>query len=448
MRRLAASTALLVLASIIVSTLGAAPAAAAPPEAAPVVTLELRGDAATRFVVDDRRYAGPMVFTRLADGITVSERASIEQYLEGIAEMPFSWEAEALAAQAVAARTYLARTLLGGRRGDAAVHAYDICATSRCQVYRGTQYVDGDGGERWRRAVTTTRDELVLYRDRPIEAVYTSMVGTRSRANQDVWPSDPVPYLQPVDSPERGRAPFAEWTIEVTSAQFVEILRADGLDVGGALVGIAVDDPPEGSGRTSLTIVTEEGTDSILAPAMKGSFNRHGDVLYPGALPASTAEGRRLPEPLPSYTYDIEHLAAPTRSIDRFLADGDRQGADVVRIVGEGWGHGVGMSQWGAQIMATEGATHEEILAHYYTGTTVTVAPDLVPDSVVVGLETGAAGVIVDVEGTATLLVNGIPFTSVAAGTWEVRAVSGTLAIVPGDGVAPLAPFDTRPWPR
>ncbi len=448
MTRGAWRSAVLALAVTLTATLATSPAHAATPDQAPVVTVELRGDDTTRFVVDGRRYAGPVVFTRLADGITLTERVSIEQYLEGIAEMPFSWEVEALAAQAVAARTYLTRTLLGGRRGDAAAHAYDICATSRCQVYRGVQYVEGEGGDRWRRAVNATEDELVLYGGRPIEAVYTSMVGTRSRANQDVWPSDPVPYLQPVDSPEAGRAPFARWAIEVSAAQFVEILRADGLEVGGALVDIVVDDPPEGEGRTTLTIITEGGTDSILAPEMKGSFNRHGDVLYPGALPATTSEGRRLPEPLPSYTYDIERIEIRERPVDRFLAAGDRSGSDVVRIVGEGWGHGVGMSQWGAQIMAVDGATHEEILTHYYTGTTVSPAPDLVPDTVVVGLSTGATDVVVDVEGTASLLVNGIPFTSVAAGTWVVRSVSGALALIPGDGAPAVAPFDTRPWPR
>jgi stage II sporulation protein D (peptidoglycan lytic transglycosylase) len=436
--------AVLVSASITASTV---PAIAASLDAQ-IVTIELGGDATTRFEVDGRRYAGPMVFTRQADGVGVTERATIEQYLEGIAEMPFSWARQALAAQAVAARTYLTRTLSGGRRGDAAAHDYDICATSRCQVYRGVQLVEGNSGDRWRRAVTSTRDELILYGGRPIEAVFTSMVGSRSRANQDVWSSDPVPYLQPVDSPEIGVAPYAEWGFELSPAQFVEILRADGLDVGGSLISLEVDDPPEGEGRTEITVVTEQGTDSILAPAMKGTFGRYADELYPGSLPARLGDGSRLPEPIMSYTYDVERVTTAPSPLDELLPADDRIGSDIVRFTGEGWGHGVGMSQWGAQIMALAGMGHRAILEHYYTGATVELAPDLVPHQVVVGLSWGRSEVEVTVDGTASLHVNGVPFGSISSGTWIVRSTRDGMVLIPA-GDQPLPPpIVDRPWPR
>jgi stage II sporulation protein D len=425
----------------------AAPAIAVPPPVE-IVSVELVGDADTRFEVDGRRYAGPMVFTVHRDGIAVTERATIEQYLQGIAEMPFLWNEEALEAQAVAARTYLARTLSGGRRGDAARHDYDICATSRCQVYRGVQLVEGDHGERWSAAVDATKDELVLYQGQPIEAVYTSMVGSRSRANQDVWASDPVPYLQPVDSPEVGIAPYAIWRIEIPTAQFVEILRADGLSVGGALVAIDVDDPPEGSGRTKITVVTAEGSDSLLGPALKGSFNRHGEDLYPGALPATLGSGQRLPQPMPSYTYEIDHIVVPPRRFDEFLPPAERLGRDIIRIDGEGWGHGVGMSQWGARIMADRGATHGEILAHYYGGLEPEVAVDLVPDSVIVGLSTGVLEVEVIVEGATSLLVNGVPFGSLPAGSWTVRSTADGIALIGEPGPSANPALADRHWPR
>jgi len=415
---------------------------------AQIVTIELVGDEATRFEVDGRSYAGPMVFTRQADGVSVTERATIEQYLEGIAEMPFSWASEALAAQAVAARTYLTRTLAGGRRGDAAAHDYDICATNRCQVYRGVQLVEGESGDRWRDAVTSTKDQLVLFGGRPIEAVFTSMMGSRSRANQDVWPSDPVPYLQPVDSPEVGIAPYAEWGFEISAAQFVEILRADGLEVGGSLVDLRVDDPPEGQGRTEITVVTDQGTDSILAPAMKGSFGRHADELYPGSLPARLEDGSRLPEPIMSYTYDVEHVEVPRTPFDMLLPTEDRVGRDIVRFSGEGWGHGVGMSQWGAQIMARDGSTHTEILEHYYTGATVQLAPSLVPDDVVVGLSWGRSEVELDVSGTSAILVNGVPFGSISAGMWIIRSTRDGMVLFPSGDQPSITPIVDRPWPR
>jgi stage II sporulation protein D len=423
------------------------PAAAEPPPVE-VVSIELVGHDGTRFVVNDRPYAGPVVLTAYRDGIALTERATIEQYLQGIAEMPFLWDEEALAAQAVAARTYLARRLLGGRRGDAARYDYDICATNVCQVYRGTQLVEGDHGDRWQEAVESTAGEVVLYNGRPIEAVYTSMVGSRSRANQDVWSSDPVPYLQPVDSPEVGIAPYAQWTVTVTASQFVQILRAGGLDVGGDLDALVVDDPPEGGGRTDITVISSRGIDSILAPAMKGLFNRHADDLYPGSLPAVMDNGVRLPEPLPSYTYDLEHVSVPPRIADAMLPAEDRVDRDLVRIEGEGWGHGVGMSQWGARIMANDGSTYDEILSHYYGGLEPQEAPTLVPESVVVGLATERQELRIETTGTADLFVNGVPFGAIPAGTWIVRSTAGGLALIPiGDTPAQPAIGD-RHWPR
>ena len=85
-----------------------------------IVSIELIGGEGTTFEVNGRPYLGPLRFTLHADGIAMSETATIEQYLQGISEMPFLWHEEALAAQAIAARTYLTRRLSGGRQGDAA----------------------------------------------------------------------------------------------------------------------------------------------------------------------------------------------------------------------------------------------------------------------------------------------------------------------------------------
>ena len=424
------------------------PAVGVTPQASEIVTVELVGQDGARFVVDGRRYAGPLTITRHVDGLALTERSSIGQYLEGIAEVPFSWPEESLRAQVVAARTYLVRRLAGGRSADGRRYGFDICATNRCQVYRGVELVEGPSGDRWMQAVRDTESELVTYEGRPIEAVYSSMHGSRSRANQDVWGSEPVPYLQPVDSPEVGRAPFATWSVELSAAQFVEILRADGLDVGGALESVSVDDPPEGEGRTTISVTTERGTDEILAPALKGTFNRHGDELYPGTLPAAREDGGRYPESLLSYTFSIDHDDVEERPIDSVLPDADRIDRDQIRIDGEGWGHGVGMSQWGARIMAEEGASHTEILEHYYSGAIVESVPDLVPDEVVVGLDWERFEIIVEVEGAAQLRVNGVPVTDLAAGQWIVRSNRSGLALIPGDATSGVPPITDRPWPR
>ncbi len=420
-----------VVLAAVVLVAGAPLPASAIDDTSQVISIELIGESTTRFEIDGRKYAGPIRFTSRPDGVAFTESASIEQYLQGIAEMPFSWDPDALAAQAVAARTYLARRLIGERRGDAARYGFDICATTVCQVYRGVQYVEGAYGERWKTAVESTAGEVLLYAGRPIDAVYTANVGSRSRANQDVWPSSRIPYLQPVDSPDIGIAPFSEWTVEVSGEQFVAILKADGYQVSGSLVSIVVNDPAEGEGRTSIVVTSTGGTDSLLAPSLKGAFNRRGDDLFPGVLPMRLGDGRLLPEPMLSYTFDITHIRSEPTSLEALLPASDQGARDTVTIEGEGWGHGVGMSQWGAQIMAGNGSSYREILAHYYTGTELSVDRSVVPDNVIVGLGWGRSSIPVTLTGSARVLVNETQFGLLDPGEWVVISTRTGIDIVP-----------------
>jgi len=410
----------------------------------PIRTIELTTIGDSRIIVDGRPYRGPISLTLYEDGITVTETTSIEGYLEGIAEMPFDWNPEALKAQAVAARTYLARRLLPGRSGDEADHGYDICATNRCQVYRGVQLIERDGGVYWRDAVEDTTGEVLIYGGRPIEAVYTSMVGPRSRSNQDVWASSPIPYLQAVDSPEEGITKFFNWTVEVTPEQFVEILRADGLAVGGELISIRVDDPPEGEGRTTITIETERGTDSILAPNLKGAFNRQGDELFPGVLPARVGEGALLPEALLSYTYEIVYEPPQGPDVPELIAEAGEGDEGRVVINGEGWGHGVGMSQWGAKIMADDGSTYDDILSHYYSGLEPQAAPEFVPETVVVGLDTELDDVHFEIEGLANVRIDDAYRGIASGGAWRASVADSGIVLVSENPFSAVLPIPLR----
>jgi stage II sporulation protein D len=410
----------------------------------PIQMIELTTIGDSRIIIEGRPYRGPISLTLYEDGITITESTSIEGYLEGIAEMPFDWHPEALRAQAVAARTYLARRLLPGRSGDEAAHGYDICATNRCQVYRGLQLIERDGGVHWRDAVEDTTGEVLIYGDRPIEAVFTSMVGSRSRSNQDVWASAPIEYLQAVDSPEEGIAKFFTWTVEVTSEQFVEIVRADGLDVGGDLLAITVDDPPEGEGRSTITITTQRGTDSILAPNLKGAFNRQGDELFPGVLPARVGGGSLLPESLLSYTYDISFEHPDVLDVPDLLPTDDQPDEGRVVINGEGWGHGVGMSQWGAKILADNGSTYSDILSHYYSGVEPAQAPEFVPQTVVVGLDTGLDGAQFAIEGLTNVVIDGAYSGIAIGGDWTASIVGDDIALVSDDPFNTVLPVSMR----
>jgi len=426
-----------------------APVAAAPAPDAQIVSVDLVPIGDTVFTVDEHAYGGVIRVRSGSDGLILTERVTLDRYLAGIREVPFAWPEESLEAQVVAARTYLAYTLLGGRRGNGAAYGYDICATSACQVYAGTGLEALDGGDRWVAAVDDTARQILLYRGRPAQTVYSSSAGSRTRANQDVWGGPPLPYLQPVDSPEDGVSPYATWRIEVPPAIFIAILRRDGHEVAGDLESVLVRDPGEAEGEVTLWIDSEGGTVSVAQTDLKGAFNRQGRDLAPGLLPSRGESGARLPQALPSYTYDIA-FDVTEGSIGRLLPSDDLPAAGMVVITGEGWGHGVGLSQYGAKAMADAGASSGEILAHYYGGLEPVDGGGFVPDDLVVGLGWRLDEVEVSASGPFELRINGVTAATFGGGGWVLRpSADGVAVVAPDDQAATVR--DTiggRPWPR
>lgn len=396
-------------------------------------TLTLEPAPGTEFEIDGRTYAGTITVSQSQAGLALTETTSVDQYLAGIREVPFGWPDEALAAQVVAARTYLASTLRNGRSARGREIGYDICASSACQVYAGTSFLEEDHGDRWLAAVRRTSNEILTMNGGPILAVYSSSAGSRTMAVQDVWGGEALPYLQPVDSPEDGVSPFASWHFEIPSTAFVDILAADGYGVGGDLVAVEHLVPPEGEGIARVVVTTTGGVASVLGTDMKGAMNRNGADLYPSLLPATRADGeRRLPQALPSYSYRVSYVPAHAIPplVFEHLPYPDRASVGMVVFDGEGWGHNLGMSQYGALAMALDGATYTEILSHYYGGITPVDAGDNLPDEVVIGLGWDLGAVRLTASG---------PFTVDGGGAAGPRS-GGAWSVIPLDGSVVLAP--------
>ena len=117
-------------------------------------------------------------------------------------------------------------------------------------------------------------------------------------------------------------------------------------------------------------------------------------------------------------------------------------------IEGEGWGHGVGMSQWGAQIMAKNGSDYDEILSHYYTGTAPRVAPSVVPETVIVGLDWGRVAIPVTLSGSARVFVNGAYFATLLRGEWMIRSTPFGIDVVPAGPTMYVSLIGQRHWPQ
>ena len=275
---------------------------------------------------------------RVLDGETVLEM-DLGEYLLGVvrAEMPASFQLEALKAQAVAARTYtLYKLQTGGNHGDTA----DICTDHTCcQAYIGEERARANWGEdadtyerKIEEAVTATDGEVILYGGVPILAVFHSSSAGLTRPAGEVWLSD-LPYLQAVSSPESSESiPNYYSRVEFPAEDLRQKLLAafPEADLSGPLETWLGDALRDSAGSVS--------TLSVGGVTAKGSALR-------SALGLRSA----------CFTWEA------------------REGEAVFFVTG--YGHGVGMSQYGANAMAEAGADYREILTHYYTGVTVDPYP-------------------------------------------------------------------------
>lgn len=271
---------------------------------------------------------------RVLNGDTVEEM-DLGNYLVGVvrAEMPASFQPEALKAQAVAARTYtLYKLHNGGNHGETA----DICTSPACcQAYISEERARENWGrnadqneKKIEEAVKSTDGQILSYGGQPILAVFHASSAGQTRAAGDVWMND-VPYLQSVSSPEPGdRIPNYHSRKEFTAEEFrTKILAAKPqADLSGPISGWLKNPMTDQAGSVE--------TVSVGGISVKGSTLR--EIL--GLRSAC-------------FTWEA-------------------QGDKLVFFV-TGHGHGVGMSQYGADQMAEDGRDYREILAHYYPGTTL-----------------------------------------------------------------------------
>ena len=405
------------LALLVVVVVGlAAPAAAAqraPGALVGPVRLVPRGGDATS-VSGLHHYFGQIVLAPASDGLVVVNRLPLERYLLGLNEVPPGWPEEALRAQAVAARTYALWTLSRPRSGAAATYGFDICASVECQVFSGADVVATPDGRRWAAAVEATADEAVLYEGIPILARYHSTSGGVTLDNPQAFPGEPdYPYLQGVSSRTEQGSPLYRWVVRFPLEHLRSMLAAGGVWTAGHGRLTKATSVPSSRGFHYPDVVLT-GTKKkmrIDAESLRDIVRTQGPRLYPGVYPSRwfTTSGR-LPETLPANRIDVV-----TR-------------ARVAVVTGRGWGHGTGMSQWGAHGLAQQGATYRDILAHYYTGTAVGEVD--APAAISVGVDWARSSVVAT---GAFDIVDG-------RGDVAVRDALGSWTFTPGGGVVQVDP--------
>ena len=342
-----------------------------------------------------RRYRGRLQFLVRGGQVQVVNHLGIETYLASVvgSEMPHRWPLPALQAQAVAARTYALRQR--GKAGD-----FDVKATVSSQVYRGVESETPSTIE----AVESTRSLVLVHAGRLINAVFHSSSGGATEPSGEVWRNQ-LPYLVSVADHDQ-HSPVHRWNKRFDDDALRDLFRETGgvkrLQVlktsSTGRVRTARVQGPRGSlvltGRElrkrlglKSTMVqfelingsTDSSTASAIATAQRApqATSQAAPSLIglwqdsasgpdiTSTKTASRSSGRLAsllppppPPPLPLLNPSAFNQPRPDLKV----------GEIVLEARGQGFGHGVGMSQWGAHGLALQGADFREILLHYYRG--------------------------------------------------------------------------------
>ncbi|HIU64869.1 MAG TPA: SpoIID/LytB domain-containing protein [Candidatus Avacidaminococcus intestinavium] len=348
--------------------------------------IELLQSDDNRVAVNRKKYRGRLL-VKLNDDkktLTVCNILPVEEYLYGVLPkeiMPL-WPEEAIKAQAVAARSFALSAIEKNKTSS-----YDVKATEMGQVYGGVD----EEHSLTNKYIDMTRGIVITYKGKTIEAFYHSSAGGYTENSENIWGSF-VPYLRGVVDVDQ-EAPKYAWEKIVTPMELEQILKAAGYNLGKLkLIKLtALKQPPVESfdrgisGRVKqMTITGEKGSAVIEGNKLRSLLqlnstlfditvglvkpnsievpvlDKFGNVVGKKNIPIKTADVE-----VPSYLHGFDDLRIFT---------GDKN--EKIIIKGRGWGHGLGMSQWGARKMALDAPKnskeyYKNILAHYYTGVKV-----------------------------------------------------------------------------
>lgn len=380
--------------AVVIVALGAlaTPAGGATPPQGSWTTPHVRFEpspGATLVVDDVGEFRGSVEIRRHGSGVAVINELPLDEYLLGLAEVPSNWPDAALEAQVIAARTFAVRSALVTSTAPHRVAGADICATQACQVYDGIDRERRDVGGRWTAAVRRTSNRFLLHDGFPILAKYSSSNGGFSEPGG-------FPYLPAVVDPDdAATSPWASWRSALSLADVAGAVPGDGrlLEVNRA---------------ADVVVLRREQTD--------------GSIVDQGLSPTDFRRALNTHAPTPV------GVPVPVPST-RFVAHTE---GDVVVLQGGGYGHLVGMSQYGALGKALRGMGTDDILAAYYGGLrSVAIDPAQLPSTirVAVALDHGAVTVRSTSGRFRVRAADGAPIAELVGGAWTATPAGDGLEV-------------------
>lgn len=349
------------------------------------------GEKGVTWFKSNKYYGGFQYYRAAGNDITVINYVDIDDYVTGVVpyEMTAEWSLEALKAQAVCARTY---ALASTKHLE---YGFDVCCSTNCQVYRGVY--TGTFSDNVDMAVYHTSGQCIYYDGELIEAYYHSSSGGATEDAGLSWGKD-LDYLKgKVDPYDMSiSSPVSSWAYLYSLSDLTTLLRNDDYSTSGVTDVYVESYTPTGnvyklvfvsSNGSKLTFTGDE-VRALLENTSGGRyFSRHFTVVRPGEE-ATVSSGYVLSVNDGSSAIPITdvsvvdgngNISTISGSVSIITGDGMETSAEMstttkvlsstqFAFVGSGWGHNVGMSQYGAKAMAEQGYTYDEIIKFYYTG--------------------------------------------------------------------------------
>lgn len=363
--------------------------------------------------LNDRSYRDIIEFYRNSSSLTAINVIDIEQYLYGTvpSEMPYQWNKEALKAQAVASRSYITF-----RKGVHSSNGYDVCDLSHCQNYKGAS----NEFKETKNAVDETKGIMAYNSGEVINAVFHSSSGGYTADAGSVW-NDNIPYLKGV--PEINETEGKVWRRSFTLDEITNLLNKSNSGIGSAKKVYISEKASSGrvnklsiEGTTGIKTLEKEQIRTFFSGSSGGSlesrnfiigessFNNNNNInnnnntinndnnIYAISSNGSnsiilknsniidktgnkyntnTNNNIHVQGSSSSQIYSVNENSISNsdakRAIGISLNNETNTNSNIIVFSGRGWGHGAGMSQYGAKGMAEKGYTYDKILKHYYT---------------------------------------------------------------------------------
>ncbi|WP_113930706.1 SpoIID/LytB domain-containing protein [Bacillus sp. P14.5] len=326
-----------------------------------------------------RTYRGSYKITPKGTNIQIVNTLDLENYLKGVVpnEMPSSWHKEALKAQAIAARSYAANSMT-------------LSDTASSQVYRGYS----SENSRSNAAIQETDGLVVRYNGKVIQTFFFSTSGGQTANVGDVWNSNQAsfPYLVSVNDPYEDSI-YSNWSVDFSPQQ---VLTQFGFNpTTTSLLNMSLNKPGQNGEVRGVTIETTdgsktiEGNESVIRKLFPIPNSSYYNMLYSNWFDVKlTKQSNSFSVQTPNGSVTMNEMngqsvqtasgitTVSSKEVEVQMPSGIQayptvNGVSNITLNGKGWGHRIGMSQYGANGFAEKGWTAEQIITHYFKGTTV-----------------------------------------------------------------------------